>query len=177
MHGTTRHTTNECTVYAVYPVHNVVHPMELVPIHIPSLLTMPKPVATRKVSAKTTKWSWQGCRSRAKYPTCSVLGYTVYRVCGGVIVLLLFSGLLYQMLTTQFDCRRHLVKKLKYIFLFFLLVPPSSSPYSLFPFAVSPFPSWRLFYYVCFLLYYAFVGFGFGFQLRFTLQRHKYINY
>lgn len=83
------------------------------------------------------------------------------------------------MLTTQFDCRRHLVKKLVYIFLFFLLiVPPSSSAsYSLFPFAVSPFPSWRLFYYVCFLLYYAFVGFGFGFQLRFTLQRHKYINY
>lgn len=100
----------------------------------------------------------------------------VYRV-QGVWGLLLFSGLLYQMLTTQFDCRRHLVKKLKYIFLFFLLVPPSSSPYSLFPFAVSPFPSWRLFYYVCFLLYYAFVGFGFGFQLRFTLQRHKYINY
>lgn len=39
--------------------------------------------------------------------------------CVGVIVLLLYSGLLYQMLTTQFDCRRHLVKKLKYIFLFF----------------------------------------------------------
>lgn len=30
MHGTPRHTTNECAVYADYPVHNVVHPVELV---------------------------------------------------------------------------------------------------------------------------------------------------